>query len=110
VLSLCQRREKMNGNDQFLGIVQNGVFELLAPRRAPGGSVRLTSIPMQAAVSPESAELNLRVYDGKAIMVSGHDGGGWIYSAAVIDQAGPILTAVVQKVFGQEDDIPGTEG
>lgn len=34
-------------------------------------------------------------------MVRGHDGGGWIYSAEVIDQVGPILTAVVQKVCGQ---------
>jgi hypothetical protein len=90
----------MNGNDQFLGIVQDGAFELMSPYSAPGGSVRLTAISMQAAVPPETAELDLSVYEGKAIMVRGHDGGGWIYSAAVIDQAGPILTAAVQKVFG----------
>jgi hypothetical protein len=56
---------------------------------------------MAASVPPETAELDLSVYEGKAIMVHGHDGGGWIYSAMVIDQAGPILTAVVRKVFGQ---------
>jgi hypothetical protein len=90
----------MNGNDQFLGVVQDGAFELLAPYHAPGGSARLTAIPMQASVPPETAELDLSAYEGKAVMVRGHDGGGWIYSAAVIDQAGPILTAVVREVFG----------
>lgn len=39
-------------------------------------------------------------------MVSGHGSSGWIYSAVVVDQAGPILTAVVQQVFGQ----PGEAG
>jgi hypothetical protein len=29
------------------------------------------------------------------------NGGGWIYLAEVSEQAGPILTAVVQRVFGQ---------
>jgi hypothetical protein len=91
----------MNGNDQLLGIVQDGAFELLSPYHAPGGSARLTAISMQESVPPETAELDLSVYEGKAIMVRGHDGGGWIYSAVVIDQAGPILTAVVRKVFGQ---------
>ena len=91
----------MNGNDQFLGVVQDGAFDLLSPRHPPGGSPRLTAISMAASVPPETAELDLSVYEGKAIMVGGHDGGGWIYSAAVIDQAGPILTAVVQEVFGQ---------
>ena len=95
----------MNGNDRFLGIVQNGEFELLAPSYIPGVSPRLTSIPMQAAQPPESGELDLREYEGRAIMIRGHDGGGWIYSALVISQAGPILTAVARKAFGQEGDI-----
>lgn len=51
---------------------------------------------------PESAELDLTPYEGKAVMVSGRDGGaGWVYSAQVVDEAGPILTAVVYQVFGQ---------
>jgi hypothetical protein len=89
----------MNGNNHVLGIVQDGSFQPLAPR---GLSARLTTIQMQAAMPPESGELDLAEYEGKAIMVRGHDGGGWIYSAEVIDQAGPILTAVVQRVFGYE--------
>lgn len=43
-------------------------------------------------------------YEGQAIMVRGHDGGNWLYSAEVIDQAGPILTAVVQQVFSQSSE------
>jgi hypothetical protein len=89
----------MNGND-FLGIVQNGEFKVSVPD--PGSlnvPVRLTSISMQESVPPESGEIELTEYEGKAIMVQGHGGGGWIYSASVIDQAGPILTAVVQQVF-----------
>ncbi len=91
----------MNGNDQFLGIVQLGRFQILMPDHAAGDAVRLTGIPMQAAQSPESAEISLAEYEGSALMVAGHYGGGWIYSASVIDQAGPILTAVVKQVFGQ---------
>jgi hypothetical protein len=64
----------------------------------------LTRIQMQEARPPETEELNLTEYEGQAILVRGHDGGGWIYSAEVIDQAGPILTAVVQHVFGSASD------
>jgi hypothetical protein len=89
--------------DQFLGLVEDGQFKLLAPYRPLGETVRLTSMPMQAAQLPESMELNLTDYEGKAIMVIGYDGGGWIYSASVIDHAGPILTSVVKEVFGNPD-------
>ncbi len=71
----------MTGNKQFLGIVQNGTFQLLVPYRAPGDSVRLTRIQMQKNRPPESKELNLTEYEGKAIMVRGYDGGECIYSA-----------------------------
>jgi hypothetical protein len=64
----------------------------------------LTRIQMQEARPPETEELNLTEHEGQAIMVRGHDGGGWIYSAEVIDQAGPILTMVVQQVFGPASD------
>lgn len=66
----------MNGNNQFLGIVQGGQFQMLAPYSPSGGLVRLTSVQMQEARPPESAELNLTEYEGKAIMVQGYDGGG----------------------------------
>lgn len=100
-----RKEEIMNGDNQFLGIVQNGEFQLLLPDPGPlGRSVRLTSIAMQEARPPESGELDLSAYEGSAIMVHGHDGGGWIYSARVIEQAGPILTAVVQHIFAPESE------
>jgi len=34
-------------------------------------------------------------------MVEGRSGGGWIYSAELIDTGGPILSALVQKVFSR---------
>jgi len=91
----------MNGNNQFLGIVKNGQLQLLQPEDLAGTTVRLTRIQMQEAQTPESAELDLTEYEGKAIMVRGHGGNGWIYSSEVIDQVGPILAAVVQKLFSQ---------
>jgi hypothetical protein len=91
----------MNGNDQVLGIVENREFQRLSPPGDLGGPTRLTSIPPQTAQPPESGELDLSKHEGSVIMVAGHDQGEWIYSAEVIDQAGPILTAVVKKVFGE---------
>ena len=93
----------MNGNDEFIGIVQVGTFLPLVP--APGAGVKLTTIQMQAAVPPETGELDLTEYEGSAIMVRGHGGGDWIYRAKVIDHAGPILTAVVQRLFGPESNL-----
>ncbi|MFY1112654.1 MAG: hypothetical protein AB3K77_13385 [Methanosarcinaceae archaeon] len=52
-------------------------------------------------VMPEIAEIDLSKYQGKALIVLVRDGDGWIYSAEVVDQVGPILAAVVQKLFSQ---------
>jgi len=89
--------------EEMLGIVRDGQFypvgvegELVLPQR-------LTGIRMQEAIAPEAGELNLSRYEGRAIMIEGHGGGGWIYSAQVVDEAGPILTAVVKEVFDDED-------
>jgi hypothetical protein len=90
----------MSANNQFLGIVQNGQLQLFAPPSVSGNAVRLTSIQMQAAQPPESKELSLTRYEGRALLVSGHDGGGWIYEAKIVDKGGPLLATVVQQVFG----------
>lgn len=89
--------------EQTLGIVQNGEFHPLVPKPIPGAVVRLTAIRMQEAIAPEAGELDLTRYEGSAIMVHGRDAGGWIYSATVVDAAGPILTAVAQQVFGEQE-------
>ncbi len=83
----------------FLGIVENGRFITLLPEKP---SAELTTIQREEARSPESGRINLAPYEGGAVMVQGNDNGGWIYSASVIDHAGPILTAVVRKVFARK--------
>jgi hypothetical protein len=87
----------------FIGMVKSGKFHLLAPRSSSplDAAIRLTGIQMQEARPPESDELNLEKYEGKAVMVHGHDGGGWIYHAAVVDSGGPLLTALVMKAFSK---------
>jgi hypothetical protein len=65
--------------------------------------MRLTAIAMQEAVPPDSRELDLSKYEGEAIMVQGRASSGWVYSAAVIDRAGPILSLLVQKEFSVEE-------
>ncbi len=91
-------------NYAFLGIVQRGRFKPLAAERDTAESLRLTSVPVQAGQPPESGELPLAEYEGSAILVRGMDDGEWIYSAVVVEQAGLILTAVVQQAFRPAED------
>lgn len=85
----------------FIGVVEEGKFQVMATHQPHPltASVRLTGIQMQEARPPESAELDLEKYEGKAVMVSGHDGGGWIYRAEIIDSGGPIITVLVRELF-----------
>jgi len=92
-------------NYGFLGIVQRGCFRPLATERDTADSLRLTSVTVQATQPPESGEVSLAAYESSAIMVRGIDNGEWIYSAIVMDQAGPILTAVVREVFDSDDRV-----
>jgi len=99
----------VNSDATLLGVVEQGRFRLLEP--APVSPVELfdlTTMEMQVSVPPEMHQIDLTPYEGKAIMVQGHAGGGWIYSAAVIDEAGPILTALVLRVLGPASDTLGT--
>jgi len=86
---------------KVMGLVQNGRLRLSVPSGRLESSVRLTRIDPQAAQSPESAEIDLGEYEGSAIMVVGLDQGAWIYSAEIIEKAGPILSAVVERLFGE---------
>lgn len=91
--------------EQFLGIVREGAFEMLLPDYAPAGAVRLTTLQVQEARAPESAELDLSKLEGLAVMIVGYDEGDWIYEASIVDQAGPILTTVVDALFGEESEF-----
>ena len=90
----------MGMDDRFLGIVQSGELQILAPESASGSSAKLTAMGMQAAMPPEGHQVDLGEHEGKAILVQGHGDGDWIYSASIVEVAGPILTAVVSKAFG----------
>ena len=85
----------------FIGIVKNGLFQLLFPKPESTTLVRLTTAGMQDSVPPENGELNLVEYEETAIAVKGHANSGWIYSASVVDTGEPIVTALVENVFGR---------
>jgi hypothetical protein len=34
-----------------------------------------------------------------ALVVRGHDGGGWIYEAEIVELGGPLLTSLVEWVY-----------
>jgi hypothetical protein len=52
---------------------------------------------MQVAQPPEVQELHLNEYDDQVIMVSGYGDSEWIWSAEVIEVAGPILQAWLSR-------------
>lgn len=84
----------------ILGLVRDGKFHPVSPRSDLPGPMRLTGIKMQESIPPEAGELDLRAYEGMAIMVVGRGGGGgWVYSAAVVDAGRPIATRLVEEVF-----------
>ena len=88
-------------NPTFIGVVENGALRIVLPKSALSGSHRFTSIAMQEARPPETGELDLSKYEGRAIAIQGHDGGSWVYSARVVDTGGPIVTALVRQLDDQ---------
>jgi hypothetical protein len=60
---------------------------------------RLTQIGMAESVGPESGEIDLAPYEGMALVVRGRDGGGWIYEAEIVEEGGPLLTALVEWAY-----------
>ncbi|MCJ7445474.1 MAG: hypothetical protein MUO26_13300 [Methanotrichaceae archaeon] len=89
-------------DEQFLGLVKDEKLMLLVPEVRSGHIVKLTEMPIQAAINPEVQEISLRKHEGKAIMVIGKGSDDWIYSAELIDLAGPIVSTLVQKVFKKD--------
>ena len=76
----------------------------MATESDTAGLLRLTTLAINASEPPESGEVRLTEHEGAAILVRGVDRGEWIYSATIVESAGLILTAVVQRVF---DVAPG---
>jgi hypothetical protein len=96
----------MSLNRQYLGRVEASCFKLLLPAPAAGTYRRLTTMGRQVAQPPELQELHLNEYDDQIIMVRGYADDEWIWSAEVIEVAGPILTAVVEQVLGGAATAP----
>lgn len=68
---------------RMVGVVQGGTLVPMHPHGGATTTVQLTRIAMQTAAAPESELIDLRPYEGYAIVFWGHDSGGWIYSAQV---------------------------
>lgn len=88
--------------DGFLGVVKNGKFHSFSPMGVFDDPLTLTNVGMVEARPPEAGILSLSRYEGCAIMVQGRGGGKWIYRARIVDNAGPIVTAIVQHIFKKE--------
>jgi hypothetical protein len=89
---------------EFLGRVENGEFRILEPKEHCC-TVRLTKLIKPRLLDEAAIEkhtINLSEDEGMAIMVEGALGKEelWVYEAKVVDRAGPILSAVVGKIFG----------
>jgi len=91
--------EQLVDQGTLLGRVQGGELRVLAPAGSAGGTARLTQIGMAESVSPQSREIDLVSYEGRVIVVRGHDGGGWIYEAEIVESGGPLLTSLVEWVY-----------
>lgn len=88
---------------EFLGLVENGEFRILEPKEHCC-TVKLTqlikpSLLDEAAI--EKHQIDLSKDEGMAIMVEGSLAKEelWVFEAKVTDRAGPILSAVVRKLF-----------
>jgi hypothetical protein len=87
-------------NTGFLGIVERGELQPLAGEKVTAvAPLRLTRLPLDSERPPESEEIALDAYEGRAILVRGVDRNGWLYSAVWIDESGPIVSAVVRQLF-----------
>jgi hypothetical protein len=87
-------------NTGFLGIAERGALRPVAGEKVTAISpLRLTRLPLDTAQPPESEEIALAPYEGKAILARGVDRDGWLYSAELIEHSGAILSAVVQQLF-----------
>jgi hypothetical protein len=90
----------MTEKEIYIGIVRDGKFHTLLPEPTISAPSRLTEISRVEAIPPEARQVDLTQYEGKAIAVQGILDSFTLYEASVIDVAGPIVTALVLKAFG----------
>jgi hypothetical protein len=88
--------DAQTGETRILGRVSQGTFRAIAPLDAVASEARYTAIAMQAAQSPESAELDLRVYEDQVIVIQGRFSGDWVYGSRVASTLGPWPTFLIR--------------
>jgi len=86
-------------DDSFVGFVQQGRFLKLTPCKPVQQEVRLTYMSMDTAILPQEEELDLTEYEGKVIVLCGHDGGEWIYSATIAEIASPLIADFILRCY-----------
>jgi hypothetical protein len=82
-----------------LGIVIRGQFV----SANTGQPVKVTGIQMQDQMDPAADLIDLAKYEGRAILIScQRSDSNFLWGSNVVSAAGPILTAVVRKLFSLE--------
>ena len=87
------------GGELFVGVVENGRVRLLTLTDSLELEASLTSISMQESVPPEMGQLDLYQYEGDVLVIRGHDGGGWIYSATVVEVVTPLAARFILDII-----------
>jgi hypothetical protein len=90
----------------FLGIVEKGLFKVLASDHPMRGAYRLTSLPINAQQKPVTAEITLSDLEGHAVLLQGVESEEWIWSANVLERGGLIAGAIASEVFDSSGDKP----
>ena len=85
---------------RFLGLVSAGQIKLTGMPPDSPVQPRLTKIAMQEAQSPESAEIDLAPHNGRFVVFSGHDGGGWIYGTHIERVVGRATAILLRYAYG----------
>jgi hypothetical protein len=86
----------------FVGIVKGGRLEPLVAETSVAGPLRLTAAAPGNGSSAESLAIDLSQYEGRAIFARGVHSEGWIYAAAVVDEAGPELSRLLARLVGSD--------
>jgi hypothetical protein len=84
--------------EHYLCLIVQGQLVVLTPDPILR-TLRPTSIPRQAAQSPESALVDIALYEGRTVLVEGYADSGWLYEARVIDLLSPFEALVVRYAY-----------
>lgn len=86
-------------NYTYLGVVRRGGFVTLQSDDPTVRTCQLTAMPVGDPGDPATAAIPLAQYEGSVLMVRGFFADAWIRGAVIVEQAGPILSAVTVRSF-----------